>query len=213
MKRNATSKTAPDYSEESILIDKGYSLIAGLDEVGRGTLAGPVVAGVVILPVNPEYPWVKDIRDSKMLTPKRRERILKDMEKDCLAIQTGSASAAEIDQDGIVKATSVAMERALKSLPLEPQYLLLDALPLPGINIPQKAIVKGDVHCLSIAAASIAAKVFRDKIMVEKDKTYPGYGFASNKGYGTKEHLDQLSKEGPCDIHRYSFAPIKLDRN
>ena len=96
MKRNATSKTAPDYSEESILIDKGYSLIAGLDEVGRGTLAGPVVAGVVILPVNPEYPWVKDIRDSKMLTPKRRERILKDMEKDCLAIQTGSASAAEI---------------------------------------------------------------------------------------------------------------------
>jgi len=213
MKRNATSKTAPDYSEESILIDKGYSLIAGLDEVGRGTLAGPVVAGVVILPVNPEYPWVKDIRDSKMLTPKRRERILKDMEKDCLAIQTGSASAAEIDQDGIVKATSLAMERALKSLPLEPQYLLLDAFPLPEINIPQKAIVKGDVHCLSIAAASIAAKVFRDKIMVEKDKTYPGYGFASNKGYGTKEHLDQLSKEGPCDIHRYSFAPIKLDRN
>ena len=213
MKRNATSKTAPDYSEESILIDKGYSLIAGLDEVGRGTLAGPVVAGVVILPVNPEYPWVKDIRDSKMLTPKRRERILKDMEKDCLAIQTGSASAAEIDQDGIVKATSLAMERALKSLPLEPQYLLLDAFPLPGINIPQKAIVKGDVHCLSIAAASIAAKVFRDKIMVEKDKTYPGYGFASNKGYGTKEHLDQLSKEGPCDIHRYSFAPIKLERN
>ena len=191
MKRNATSKTAPDYSEESILIDKGYSLIAGLDEVGRGTLAGPVVAGVVILPVNPEYPWVKDIRDSKMLTPKRRERILKDMEKDCLAIQTGSACAAEIDQDGIVKAT----------------------FPLPEINIPQKAIVKGDVHCLSIAAASIAAKVFRDKIMVEKDKTYPGYGFASNKGYGTKEHLDQLSKEGPCDIHRYSFAPIKLDRN
>ena len=213
MERNATSKTAPDYSEESILIDKGYSLIAGLDEVGRGTLAGPVVAGVVILPVNPEYPWVKDIRDSKMLTPKRRERILKDMEKDCLAIQTGSASAAEIDQDGIVKATSLAMERALKSLPLEPQYLLLDAFPLPEINIPQKAIVKGDVHCLSIAAASIAAKVFRDKIMVEKDKTYPGYGFASNKGYGTKEHLDQLSKEGPCDIHRYSFAPIKLDRN
>ena len=213
MKRNASSKTAPDYSEESILIDKGYSLIAGLDEVGRGTLAGPVVAGVVILPVNPEYPWVKDIRDSKMLTPKRRERILKDMEKDCLAIQTGSASAAEIDQDGIVKATSLAMERALKSLHLEPQYLLLDAFPLPEINIPQKAIVKGDVHCLSIAAASIAAKVFRDKIMVEKDKTYPGYGFASNKGYGTKEHLDQLSKEGPCDIHRYSFAPIKLDRN
>ena len=213
MKRNATSKTAPDYSEESILIDKGYSLIAGLDEVGRGTLAGPVVAGVVILPVNPEYPWVKDIRDSKMLTPKRRERILKDMEKDCLAIQTGSASAAEIAQDGIVKATSLAMERALKSLPLEPQYLLLDAFPLPEINIPQKAIVKGDVHCLSIAAASLAAKVFRDKIMVEKDKTYPGYGFASNKGYGTKEHLDQLSKEGPCDIHRYSFAPIKLDRN
>ena len=213
MKRNATSKTAPDYSEESILIDKGYSLIAGLDEVGRGTLAGPVVAGVVILPVNPEYPWVKDIRDSKMLTPKRRERILKDMEKDCLAIQTGSASAAEIDQEGIVKATNLAMERALKSLPLKPQYLLLDAFPLPEINIPQKAIVKGDVYCLSIAAASIAAKVFRDKIMVEKDKTYPGYGCASNKGYGTKEHLDQLSKAGPCDIHRYSFAPIKLDRN
>ena len=213
MKRNTTSKTAPDYNEESILIDKGYSLIAGLDEVGRGTLAGPVVAGVVILPVNPEYPWVKDIRDSKMLTPKRRERILKDMEKDCLAIQTGSASATEIDQEGIVKATSLAMKRALKSLPLEPQYLLLDAFPLPEVHIPQKAIVKGDVHCLSIAAASIAAKVFRDKIMVEKDKTYPGYGFASNKGYGTKEHLDQLSKVGPCDIHRYSFAPIKLDRS
>lgn len=199
----------PDYKYEAALLDSGYSLIAGLDEVGRGTLAGPVVAGVVILPRNPKRPWVEKIRDSKMLTRLQREEIVPYLEDEALAMQTGVSTSEEIDQLGIVKATCLAMERALNSLVLLPQYLLLDAFPLPGISIPQSAIIKGDAHCLSIASASIVAKVFRDKIMDEEDKVYPGYGFSKNKGYATREHLRMIDEKGPSPIHRYTFSPIK----
>ena len=187
----------------------GYSLVAGLDEVGRGPLAGPVVAGAVVLPRNPSHAWIGDIRDSKAMTRHQREEIAPRLEKEALAAQTGAASAAEIDRVGIVEATRLAMKRALYSLPLLPQYLLLDAFPLPNVDLPQKAIVKGDARCLSIAAASIVAKVARDRMMDEADEIYPGYGFARNKGYATREHLRVITERGPCPIHRLTFSPMK----
>ena len=215
MRRPASQKSErargpwPTYDLEAALLGKGYSLVAGMDEVGRGPLAGPVVAGVVILPPNPTKPWLKLVRDSKQMTPTQRERVAPYLEAEALAVQTGAASAAEIDDLGIVAATRLAMERALNSLALMPQYLLLDAFPLPGVDIPQSAMVRGDVHCLSIAAASVVAKVTRDRLMVEQDARYPGYGFARNKGYATREHVLGLETLGPCPIHRYSFSPLR----
>ena len=209
MRSKAPSGQFPTYDEEAALLDKGYSLVAGLDEVGRGPLAGPVVACVVILPPFIDRPWTDLVRDSKLMTPAQRESIAPYIEEDALGVQTGAASAEEIDELGIVGATNTAMKRALHSLALMPQYLLLDAFPLPGVGIPQRAIVHGDALCLSIAAASVVAKVARDKIMVELDATYPGYGFASNKGYATRQHMLAIEELGPCPVHRYSFAPVK----
>ena len=205
----AQSGQFPTYEEEVILLGKGYSLIAGLDEVGRGPLAGPVVAGVVILPPYIERPWTGLVRDSKLMTPAQRESMAPIIEEEALGVQTGSASAEEIDELGIVGATNTAMRRALNSLALKPQYLLLDAFPLPGVDIPQTPIVRGDALCLSIAAASVVAKVARDKIMVEMDARFPGYGFAGNKGYATRQHMLAIEELGPCPVHRYSFAPVK----
>jgi ribonuclease HII len=203
------SKQRPTYEEEASLFEQGYSLVAGLDEVGRGPLAGPVAAGVAVLPSNLEGQWVGLIRDSKQMTPVQRERALPFIQDAALALGVGMSTSQEIDDLGIVQATRLAMARALDSLPLLPQYLLLDAFPLPGVAIPQKAIIRGDALCLSIAAASIVAKVTRDRLMVEQDVMFPGYGFARHKGYGTKEHIRSLMRLGPCAIHRRSFAPIK----
>jgi ribonuclease HII len=202
-------KPSAPYVEESALIQQGYTLIAGLDEVGRGPLAGPVVAGVVILPTNPTGDWLAGIRDSKQLTAAQREDASGRIITNALGCATGIVSAEEIDEIGIVTATNLAMERALNSLPLLPQFLLLDAFPLPNVDIPQKAIVKGDSKSLSIAAASIVAKVTRDSLMVEMDDLYPGYGFAGHKGYGSADHIRRIKEVGPCPIHRYSFAPIR----
>jgi ribonuclease HII len=199
---------APGYEEEEALLRQGYSLVAGLDEVGRGPLAGPVMAGVVILPPYPQGRWVGLIRDSKQMTPTQRQEVLPYLQDEALGIETGAASHEEIDELGIVAATRLAMQRALDSLALRPQFLLLDAFPLPGVPIPQKPIVHGDSLCLSIAAASIVAKVTRDRFMVEQHALYPSYGFARNKGYPTQEHLDNLRALGPCPIHRFSFAPV-----
>ena len=183
--------------------------MAGLDEAGRGPLAGPVVAGVVILPPNPRGRWVGQVRDSKQMTPAQRIRLLPQLHDVALGMQTGISSAEEIDQMGIVPATRLAMRRALHSLAVMPQYLLLDALSLPGVNISQTPIIHGDSLCLSIAAASVLAKVTRDRIMEEQDTLHPAYGFARHKGYGTPEHLQKLRALGPCPIHRYSFAPLR----
>ena len=188
---------------------QGYSLIAGLDEAGRGPLAGPVVAGVAVLPPNLKGDWVKLVRDSKQLTPAQREYVLPYLQDASQALEVGMSSAQEVDDLGIVSATNLAMKRALNSLALMPQYLLLDAFPLPGVGIPQKAIVHGDALCLSIAAASVLAKVTRDRIMEGHDDKYPSYGFARHKGYATREHLRNLRAHGPCPIHRYSFAPVR----
>jgi ribonuclease HII len=184
-------------------------MVAGLDEVGRGPLAGPLVAGVAVLPQNPKGRWLRLIRDSKQLTPRQRENALHHLRDAALSLEVGVCSSQEVDELGVVAATRLAMKRALDSLLLLPQFLLLDALTLPEVPIGQKAITHGDALCLSIAAASIVAKVTRDRIMQREDAVYPGYGFAKHKGYCTREHLRNLARLGPCSIHRYSFAPIK----
>ena len=209
-KRRTTRKRRPSYREESALIEAGYTFVAGLDEVGRGPLAGPVVAGAAMLPANPRGRWVRLIRDSKQLTPAQREEAADILKEKALSMSTGVATHEEIDRIGIVAATNLAMARAINALPLQPQFLLLDAFPLPDVDIPQKAIVRGDALCLSIAAASIIAKVERDRVMVENDGRYPGYGFASHKGYASSYHLEALRDRGPSPIHRHSFAPVRL---
>ena len=208
-KKPRRERPRPDNREETELLGQGYSLIAGMDEAGRGPLAGPVVAGLIILPRSLSGPWVKDIRDSKVMTRIQREKVFGHLKEEALGFQSGAASALEIDELGIVPATRLAMTRALNSLALMPQYLLLDAFPLPGVDIPQLAIIKGDATCLSIAASSVVAKVTRDRMMEEFDEQFPGYGFAKNKGYGTGEHMRILEELGPCPIHRFSFEPVK----
>ena len=200
---------APTYAEEAALIESGYAIIAGVDEVGRGTLAGPVVAGAAILPLHPRGDWLSGVRDSKMLTPLQREASVYAMEAASVTMRTGAATSREIDSVGIVEATRIAMARAIEALPIRPQFLLLDALLLPRVDVPQRAIIKGDAKSLSIAAASVVAKVSRDAMMRDADATYPGYGFSQHKGYATRQHLDALEQLGPCDIHRFTFAPVR----
>ena len=207
-KRTKRSAPVPHFRQEAALLEAGYSPIAGLDEVGRGPIAGPVVAGAVILPHPPRRPWMRGIRDSKELTATQREELAPIIEREALGAQVGLSTSEEIDRLGIVKATHRAMERALDSLAQEPQHLLLDAFPLPSVPLPQTPIVKGDAHCLSIAAASIIAKVARDRMMDEAEELYPGYGFSTNKGYATPEHLWAVEELGPCPIHRMTFSPF-----
>ena len=203
------TRSAPTYFEEARLLTEGFSMVAGVDEAGRGPLAGPVVAGVAVLPPNPEWDWVALVRDSKQIGHAQREYVYSRLRNEALGIATGAASHREIDELGIVPATRLAMMRAIGSLPLQPQFLLLDAISLPNLEIPQKSIVHGDARCLSIAAASIVAKVTRDGIMQKQDSLYPGYGFTRHKGYATREHLQNLTTLGPCPIHRRSFAPVR----
>ncbi len=189
----------------------GCRLVAGLDEVGRGCLAGPVVAAAVIL--KPEAYCLRgrvaEIRDSKLLPPKVREELVAEIEPLALGIGVGVVPADHIDACNIVEATRMAMMAAVANLPVRPDHLLIDYLRLPACCIPQKSIVHGDSVCLSIAAASLVAKVFRDALMREQNRTFPGYGFASNKGYGTPEHIAALQRLGPSPIHRYSFVPVR----
>ena len=199
----------PTYRQEAALLERGLSLVAGMDEVGRGPLAGPVVAGVVVFPPNPEGSWIGLVRDSKQMSPQQRARLMPYLRENALGIETGAASPEEIDEIGIVSATRLAMGRALELLLLTPEHLLLDAFPLPDVRIPQTPIIGGDTSCLSIAAASVVAKVVRDQMMVDYDDAYPGYGFARHKGYGTDEHIRCIQALGPCPIHRYSFAPVR----
>jgi ribonuclease HII len=209
MRRTKTSTTLPTMREEEGLRAAGYTAIAGLDEVGRGPIAGPVFAGAVILPDAITGDWKHLVRDSKQLTARQRETVLPQLAEAAIAIATGSASPAEVDRLGIVPAVRLAMMRAINDLSLAPDYLLLDAFPLPESRLPQKAIVKGDALCTSIAAASIAAKVERDRVMRDLDSKFPGYGFASHKGYGSAGHMAALAELGPCEVHRITFAPVR----
>lgn len=185
----------------------GFRHVAGLDEVGRGSLAGPVVAAAVILP---ERHRIKGLRDSKVLSRARREALYQQILDRAEAVGVGCVEVEVIDRINILQATKLAMTEALGRLPQRPDHLVIDALSLRDVDLPQRAIIDGDAISASIAAASIVAKVTRDRICAELDGRYPAYGFARNKGYGTQHHLDALLTEGPCEWHRRTFAPIRM---
>jgi ribonuclease HII len=203
----------PDISFESQLWNSGLLHIAGLDEAGRGALAGPVAVGAVILP-NDETLLscaLDGVRDSKQMTPEERESLAPRIKQVALTWSTAFASADEIDSQGIVPATRLAALRALNGLSLSPQYLLTDfRLELPELDVSQTALVKGDALCLSIAAASVLAKTARDKLMRELDRHYQGYGLGKHKGYGTQAHRSALKRLGISPIHRKTFQVKEL---
>ena len=180
----------------------GY--VCGIDEVGRGPLAGPVLACAVILPKDSHILY---LNDSKKLSPARREELYEVILSEAVAVGTGMVSPQRIDEINILQATYEAMRQAVNALSVQPQVLLNDAVTIPGLSYPQVPIIKGDARSVSIAAASIVAKVTRDRMMVEYDRLMPEYGFASNKGYGTQEHMEALRKYGPSPIHRRTFLP------
>ena len=179
-----------------------YDYICGIDEAGRGPLAGPVVAGAVILPKGLKIPY---LNDSKQLSAKRREELFDIIMEKALAVGVGVASPERIDEINILQATYEAMRQAVAELKVKPQILLNDAVFIPGLNLPQSKIIKGDAKSLSIAAASVIAKVTRDRMMVAYDEIFPEYGFAKHKGYGAKAHIEKIQSIGPCPIHRRSF--------
>jgi ribonuclease HII len=183
----------------------GYRRIAGLDEAGRGPLAGPVVASAVVLPSRCR---LIGCDDSKLLSESEREQLYMVIRKRAVSIGIGSATEQEIDRLNILEATRLAMHRALAGLMPKPDCLLIDAISLPSCPIPVRSIIKGDALCMSVAAASIVAKVTRDRLMAEYHRVYPHYNFLSHKGYGTEEHLQQLATHCPCQIHRRTYAPV-----
>jgi ribonuclease HII len=199
----------PSFIEEELLAAQGYRLIAGVDEAGRGALAGPVVAAAVILPRDLDAPWLAGVKDSKLLTPNQREIFFGYIRQTAVAIGIGAAAHHLVDSWGIVKATRLAMKQAIEQLSPKPESLLIDYLRLPEVSMPQKGITNGDNLSFSIACASIIAKVARDRLMMLFDRAYPGYGLARHKGYGTSEHFACLSRLGPCPIHRRTFSPVK----
>ncbi len=200
----------PDLSFEFALWQSGVSLVAGLDEAGRGAWAGPVAAAAVILsPASDLVTRLKGVRDSKQMSPAQRTRWAEVIRAVALAWGVGFASSLEIDALGILPATRLAMQRALAQLDLAPEHLLLDAVRLPGVLLPQTALIKGDSRVLSIAAASVLAKTERDRLMVKLEEEFPGYSFARHKGYGTVIHRMALESLGPCGQHRVSFKPVK----
>ncbi len=185
---------------ENKYMDKDY--ICGIDEVGRGPLAGPVLTAAVILPRDLVIPY---LNDSKQVSKKNRELIYDIILERAVSVSVGMNTAATIDSIGIEKANKDAMKQAIAGLSVKPDLLLIDAVHIPDIDIPQVSIIKGDCQSVSIAAASIVAKVTRDRIMEEMDKKYPGYGFGSNVGYGSAEHIKAIKEMGPCEIHRKTF--------
>jgi len=199
----------PNFDHENELKSQGYELVAGIDEVGRGALAGPVVAGAVILPHPASLTWFELIRDSKELNYRKRESLFDFITKEALAVGIGIVPPQVIDSINILKATKLAMMKAVERLSKQPHFLIIDRVTLSQCPIPQKGITRGDKLCFSIACASIIAKVTRDRMMQEYDQTYPGYGFRCHKGYGTKKHISCLQKLGPSPIHRLYFAPVR----
>ena len=186
--------------------DQGF--LCGIDEVGRGPLAGPVVAGAVILPADCEILW---LNDSKKLSEKKRELLYDEIMEKAVAVGIGAVSPERIDEINILQATYEAMRIAISKLSVKPDLLLNDAVKIPGVELPQVPIIKGDAKSVSIAAASIVAKVTRDRMMVQYEDLYPGYEFASNKGYGSARHIAALKSLGPCSIHRRSFIGNFVD--
>ncbi len=190
---------------EARFIDKGFKLIAGVDEAGRGPLAGPVVAAAVILSPG-KYP--SGVRDSKQLSPSLRESLFYDICAASLAVGIGIVNERIIDRINILQATHLAMLKAIQNLETKPDFVIIDGILAPKTGLPQKAVPGGDSKSVSIGAASIIAKVSRDRMMVKHDINFPGYGFAKHKGYGTREHIESIRKLGPCSIHRMTFKPV-----
>lgn len=193
------------FAYERFGYSQGKQVIAGVDEVGRGPLAGPVVVAAVILPATVTIPG---LNDSKKLSEKKREQLYEQIQEHALAISIVEKTAQDVDASNIYKITQVAMYEAIEQLALTPDYVLIDAMPLPALTIEHSSIIKGDATSQSIAAASIIAKVTRDRMMVAASQIYPVYGFEKHKGYGTKQHLEALSLHGACPLHRQSFAPV-----
>ena len=189
----------PGFWQES---DEGALVICGIDEAGRGPLAGTVAAGAVILPADHDILY---LNDSKKLSAKKRDMLFEQIREEAVSWAVGLVEPARIDEINILQATYEAMRIAIGKLTARPDVLVNDAVTIPGVLIPQVPVIKGDAKCISIAAASILAKVTRDRIMEEMDAKYPEYGFAKHKGYGTKEHMDAIREHGPCPIHRRTF--------
>ncbi len=204
MSKEKKEKNLLSYEQE--LYKKGIKLIAGTDEVGRGPLVGPVVAAAVILPEN--Y-YLEGLDDSKKLTEKKRDKYYDIIYKDAVSVGIGIVDAKTIDEINILEASRLAMKKAVEDLKIKPEYILSDAMKLDNQNIPYTDIIHGDALSESIAAASVIAKVTRDRMMYDLDKEHPEYGFAKHKGYPTKLHLENLKKYGVLDNYRFSYKPVK----
>lgn len=193
------------YEFEEKLYDEGFHFICGVDEAGRGPLAGPLVVAACILP---PFLRIEGINDSKQLSAKKRKELYKVIVKNALAYKIVFVTEEDVDSLNIYQATKKGMLMAIAGLKHKPDYALIDAMPLGELEIPHNSIIHGDARCASVAAASILAKVTRDEYMEKMDIKYPNYGFKKHKGYGTKAHMQALEKYGPCKIHRKSFAPV-----
>ena len=206
MSRTPTPTTPPDMTAEQEAHTEGFARVCGIDEAGRGPLAGPVVAAAVILPAGYELPG---LNDSKKLTSRKREALYEAlMADDAVQKSIAQATVEEIDELNILRATHLAMRRAAEGLPGGVDFCLIDGLPVPGFPLPSRSIVKGDARCLSIAAASILAKVWRDHYMQELHRQFPAYGFDRHAGYGTKAHMQAIREHGATIHHRRTFAPV-----
>ena len=196
----------PDDVFECEAWTRGFRRVAGVDEAGRGPLAGPVVAAAVILPRRCR---LEGLRESKLLSERQRERLYARIVETAVAIGVGVVDAKIIDAHNVLEATRMAMGQAVRQLSPPPDYLVLDAMVLSAVPMEQRAVIKGDGLCVSVAAASVIAKVTRDRLMVEAHARFPEYGFLAHKGYGTAAHLRQLQRLGPCELHRRSFRPVQ----
>jgi len=205
-----------DFKLEMDLHDKGYRAVAGLDEAGRGSLFGPVVAAAVVFPekyIRTGFPaWVSDITDSKLIAPRKRERLAKAILSGARSVGVGIATNREIDQKNIHWASMEAMRRAVVQLSVCPDFLLVDGFQLDDVSIHQMGLRHGDRRSISVAAASILAKVLRDRMMINLDKVYEGYQLPQHKGYGTQGHFQVLEEKGPTIFHRFSFRPLNRDK-
>ena len=193
-----------NYKYERELREKGTTLIAGVDEVGRGPLVGPVVAACCILP---EKFNLDGLTDSKKISEKKRDYYFEEIKKQAISYGIGIVSAKKIDEVNIYEATKIAMKEAINNMPIKPEHILIDAMPL-DLDIPTTSIIKGDLKSITISAASVLAKVTRDRMLYELDEKYPMYDFKNNKGYGTKKHLEAIDKYGVIDEHRRSYSPV-----
>ena len=208
-------RVQPDLDRELKLVSAGHRFVAGIDEAGRGALAGPVVAAAVVLPLD-RFDLARalsEVRDSKQLSPASRHRCLKEIREIAIAVGVGEASPREVDDLGLLPATHTAMQRAVEALDPQPSHLLVDHIRIPELELPQDPITRGDQSVLSIAAASVVAKVWRDRLMAELGERYPEYGFERHKGYGTEKHRQALAHLGPCPEHRHSYAPVQSARS